>query len=54
MVDSGNFTLAELMAADGRSKGYDNNSHLGAKGAEELDMIEHLNHTSKTKFMYAT
>lgn len=52
MVDSGHFTLAELIAVDGRSKGYDMNSHLGAKGVEELDVIE--NHASKTEFMYAT
>lgn len=33
MVDSGNFifTLAELIAAGGRGKGYDKNSHLGVK-----------------------
>lgn len=54
MVHPGNFILAELTAVDGRNKGYDKNSHLGAKEVEELDVIEHLNHASKTKFMYAT
>lgn len=34
MVDSRNFifTLAELIAAGGRGKGYDKNSHRGMKG----------------------
>jgi len=44
MVDSRNFTLAELIAVGGRGKGHDKNSHLGMKGnqwAIQSDMIEH-------------
>lgn len=46
MVDSGNFifTLPELIAVDGRGKGYDKNSHLGVKvnkWAVQSDITEH-------------
>lgn len=44
MVDSRNFTLAEIIGVGGRGKGYGKNSRLGMKGNQctiQSHMIEH-------------